>query len=146
MESDCQEEESLSIVPAPPDMQQLFTTLSSSLSEHISSQTAIIQNQICANEDKFEKAQAVFKQEVRSELDEFRAIITQQQQWIQSHSGTNPVPIQNVSTSVSLPSLVTSSVTSSPTPATSVVGQDLQAQMLLLITESFSKLSTAIVR
>ena len=67
MESDCQEEESLSIVPAPPNMQQLFTTLSSSLSEHISSQTAIIQNQICANEDKFEKAQAVFKQEVRSE-------------------------------------------------------------------------------
>ncbi len=145
MESDCQEEESLSVVPALPDMQQLFTTLSSSLSEHISSQTAILQNQICANEEKFEKAQAVFQQEVRSELDEFRSIIAQQQQWIQSHSDTNPVPIQNVSNSVSIPSPVTSSVTpSSTTPATSVVGQDLQAQMLLLITESFSKLSTAL--
>jgi hypothetical protein len=88
-------------------------------------------------------AQESFKAEVRNELDEFRAPLANQQrtpnvspQVVSSTLGSVPLSLPQIS-SGSLPSTAVPPVTSTSTV-------DFQNQMLLMLTESFSKLSTAI--
>jgi hypothetical protein len=88
-----------------------------------------------------------FKQEVRSKLDELHMLVLQQGQ---------PTPqlqeFPRTIESSSSPPIMTSRVNTTPIPDTvpAVVSdsssiRDLQSQMMLLMTESFSKLSTAFV-
>jgi len=88
-----------------------------------------------------------FKQEVRSKLDKLHMLVLQQGQ---------PTPqlqeFPRTIESSSSPPIMTSRVNTTPIPDTvpAVVSdsssiRDLQSQMMLLMTESFSKLSTAFV-
>jgi len=144
MEADCQDDGGDTPPSSSPDLQVLLASLSTTLSNHISSQTAIIQDKMSQNNLKLQQSQAVFKQEVRSELDEFCALMEHQQRWIESRL----IDSSSRSTPVSPPPAQPSpSIVPVPTSAPAIShssGQDLQAQMLLLLTESFSKLSTAL--
>jgi hypothetical protein len=138
MEADCEDVklESLPHASSPDQMQQLFA----SLSDHISAQTNLIQLQIQQNDTKLTLAQNQFKEEVRQELDTFRNMLLTQQGISSSPVVTNSPPV------VSDPSTSTSAstqVSTSPTVASNS-STDLQAQMMLLLSESFSKLSTAL--
>jgi len=143
MESDCKDEVEMFGSSEPSDLKQLIDSLAVSLSSHISTQTAIIQDKIQENEVKIQESHVSFKQEVRTELDEFRELLAQQQKWIESKLNETTPSLQPSPTVV--PS---SSAVSSPPPSIPVVSPtpipDFQTQMLLMITDSFSKLSTAL--
>jgi len=119
--------------PAPPDpMKYLFDALSA----HISAQTLQIQEQIHQNDLKTTMAQELFLAEVRNELDTFRAMLHTSQP-------ANEVPASSAvasSTTLSSPPIPITQVSVSPSNST-----DLQSQMMLMLTDSFSKLSTAIM-
>jgi len=137
MEVDCQKSEA-KMVPAQgiTDMNALFEAISTKYTSETSKITKEVQQVIQANED--------FKQAVREELDKLRNLVLQ-------HNGTVPqIP------SVTYPASTTSSLnatpcTSMPVPVTLGNGvttsttsiQDVQAQMMLMMMESFSKLSMA---
>jgi hypothetical protein len=110
------------------------------LSAHISVQTDRIQAQIQRNDEKLTLAQDDFKKEVRHELDEFRAMLITQ---LSSNSTSNVVTSPQVSTTP-VPSTSPSPQVLSIPAATLPPSSNLQSQMTLLLSESFSKLSTAI--
>lgn len=122
----------------------MFTSLSVTLASHISSQTVIIQDQIKENDAQVQHSQLIFQQKVRSELDEFREPLSQQQRWLESRL-IDPVA-QTTLVVPTAPTLTT------PVPQASRLlpdnssssSSDLQAQMLLMLTDSFSKLSSAL--
>jgi hypothetical protein len=129
----------LKLEPDPPDpLQQLFA----SLSDHISRQTLQIQEQLQLNDIKNTQDQESFKIEVRQELDEFRALLARQPTVSVGSTPGNPTPVQP-----SLPPVVTHGSGPGNTSLT-LVGNapsstvDLQAQMMLFLSESFSKLTT----
>jgi hypothetical protein len=119
--------------PVPPDpMKYLFDALSA----HISAQTLQIQEQIHQNDLKTTMTQELFMAEVRNELDTFRAMLHTSQP-------ANEVPASSAvasSTTLSSPPIPITQVSVSPSNST-----DLQSQMMLMLTDSFSKLSTAIM-
>jgi hypothetical protein len=97
-------------------------------------QTTTIQAQINENEEKLRSSHLSFKQEVQIELDEFRALLAQQQIWIESKLTENTPSLQHS------PPVVTSMSTAPQlTPSLPMVSQstssDLQTQMLLMITD-----------
>jgi hypothetical protein len=80
----CKDSPYVSTLLESPDLQSMFTSLSVTLASHISSQTEIIQDQITENDAQVQRSQLIFKQEVRSEGDEFRELLYQQQCWLKS--------------------------------------------------------------
>jgi len=140
MELDCHEPKmEISSDPAPPDpLKHLFE----SLSAHITSQTVKIQDQIQQNDLRLTSIQDNFMAEVRGELDTFQELLASQHT---NSSVTQSVP------SATPPSLSTSHVmvppvqVRIPTLMVSPSNSDLQSQMMLLLTDSFSKLSTALM-
>jgi len=137
MEADCQDiKMKAKPDPAPPDaMQQLFT----SLMDHISVQTTRIQEQLQLTNMQLTEAQEDFKSEVQNELDAFRAFLANAQasQDLPSPPNMSSVPVVPVVSSRppvihTLPTVVSNS------------GGDIQTQMMLMLTESFSKLSTVL--
>lgn len=77
--------------------------------------------------------QAEFKQEVRAELDALRTLVSQ-------HIPSSlPDPVSQVMQ----PQIIAPSVTTPVVPPTISSGADVQQQMMLMMTESFSKLSAA---
>jgi hypothetical protein len=150
MEDDC--EDKVKLMPQTSkdmiEMDRLFTTLTQQLSLHMNN----LQDQLKANEDRVRQEQFTFQQEMRDEFNELRNYV------MSSSSTTTP--------SVQLPSLPISSsdanvpdtattphVCSVPdistTPSTPTVTgssfQDMQMKMMLMMTESFNKLSTVLV-
>ena len=91
-------------------MQQLFVlllaTLSALLSSHISTQTAIIQEQIKQSDAKLMQSHACFKEEVHNELDEFCLLMARHQQLLESKVADVSQPV-NPST----PQVISSSST-----------------------------------
>jgi len=88
------------------------------------------------------QSQAHFKEEVRNELEEFRLLMAQQQEWIESRIANVSSPSSPLTPQVILSSSTLPATLSSPSPLPS--GSDLQSQMLLMLTDSFSKLSSAL--
>ncbi|MFN9980666.1 MAG: hypothetical protein ACK53Y_12150, partial [bacterium] len=96
------------------------------------------------------QAQSNFKQEVREELDELCYLIS-----IQNQSSSQPIVPQDsnnvttppvVSTTSSIPVVVSSpSVPSLGSTSNCASGQEIQNQMMMMLTESFSKLTSVLV-
>jgi hypothetical protein len=151
MASDCDDNiAALKHAPDIPNITQLFA----SLSAQITHQTSSIQDKLSTDFSQVIQAQDKFKQEVCTELDELRSMITQQQ--LQHTSVTNQASSATIPSSqpppVSLSSAhsVISPHMESPlvAPVTSLglaPGIDVQTHMLQLLTDSFSKLSSVLV-
>jgi len=137
MEGDCTDSNGISSVPNMQDLTQLL----SNLSLQITSQNRQLSNDIHEVVERNDE----FKKEVRSELDELRALI-----W----DIKNPLSTQNPTAGPNTPILSTLSA-AVPTPVTStsvpenltsaVTNQsDQQSEMMLLFANSISKLSSVL--
>jgi hypothetical protein len=150
MESDCEDQgKSSSLATNGPDTTQLFASLSAQMTY----QTTSLQDELSTDFSNVVQANDVFKKEVRAELDELRLLIAQQgiksETLVASNLSPPSVPVMSSPTipcsnsdtsgkNMSIP--VQSISTSSPLPSV-----DVQAQMMTLLTESFSKLSSVLV-
>jgi hypothetical protein len=137
MEEDCQKSED-KIVPllGIADMNALFEAISTKLMSETTKISKEVQQVIRANED--------FKQAVRDELDELRNLVLHHQ-GIASQNPSVSSPVSNSPGSLATsctPVSVQVPVGNSGTPNTTS-NQDVQTQMMLMMTKSFSKLSTA---
>ncbi len=150
MEDDC--EDKVQLMPQTSkdmiEMDRLFTTLTQQLSLHMNN----LQDQLKANEDRVRQEQFTFQQEMRDEFNELRNYV------MSSSSTTTPsaqLPSLPISSSdANVPDTATTPhVCSVPdistTPSTPTVTgssfQDMQMKMMLMMTESFNKLSTVLV-
>jgi hypothetical protein len=151
MASDC--DDNIAAPKHAPDIPNI-TQLFASLSAQITHQTSSLQDKLSTDFSQVIQAQDKFKQEVCTELDELRSMITQQQ--LQHTSVTNQASSATIPSSqpppVSLSSAhsVISPHMESPlvAPVTSLglaPGIDVQTHMLQLLTDSFSKLSSVLV-
>jgi hypothetical protein len=138
MESDCKDIGTTTKSEELLDMKALFA----SLSKHISSQTIRIQEQITQNDSRMLKIHENFKNVVQSELEDLRLLVANQQKFIDSQLAallpTQSPPVTVASLSPPSPVMSTSS-----TVLTSPIF-DFQSQLLLTLTESFGKLSSAL--
>ncbi len=152
MESDCEDKKQAhSSTCNGPDITQLFA----SLSAQMTFQTNSLQDKLSTEFTEVVQAHDKFKQEVRTELDELRALIAQQSSVVRSSvvqnisppldAGSSPSLVLPTATAspigLSTSSLLDSSSTSNSLPS----GMDIQTQMLTMLTESFSKLSSVIL-
>jgi hypothetical protein len=133
MESDCKDVGDSSPPPDPPDLHRMLELLSVSLSCHISSQTALLQDEMSQQNKQLAISQANFRNEVQNELDEFCQILSRQQSWIQSKFFDASSPLKTSSTLPAAPSPpVVNQVPSSSTTAMAT-GVDIQSQMLMIL-------------
>jgi hypothetical protein len=146
MEGDCKDQHTkLASHDVAMDINQLFA----SLSEPMSIQTNQIQEKNSTDFNQVVQAHTTFKQEVRDELDELRYLISRQSQITLPDTAPSVVPATSanvshqVHTSALSPVPVTSSIVSGVT-STVMTGQDFQVQMMQLLTESLSELSSAL--
>lgn len=157
MEADCQESSSATMASMEQvDINKLFTALST----QIMNQNSILQDQIKQNDLKMSsdfqlvvQANDDFKRDVRAELDDLHCLLTQQQNAsrpssdVMSINPIGPIPSPIFLTSLPIPSSSSpsNSSTISPLSPGSSSMPDVQTQMTMMLTESFSKLSTFLV-
>ena len=152
METDCEKVTSEGKVSREmSDLTQILTTLS----HQITNQNQAIQDHILQNDEKFQKVlqdNDIFKREIQSEIDSIRNLIASQSTFttttgssvmgppqasvISNSSGNSAVRADNSSSSAQISSL--------PVVSSSSSTVDFQSQMMLIITESFAKLSSAL--
>jgi hypothetical protein len=157
MEADCEDLSDTKPGPgssSPVDIEKLFSIFTLQITNQITTQTNLLRDELRDNELCMVQDIETFQTEMREEISELRSLLHASQS--QSSSGVssnaNPsmpsVPIL----STSLPGINSSSsspilpvpqvsVSNSSSPSTT----DLQSQMMLLMAESFSKLSTVLV-
>jgi hypothetical protein len=138
----------------PVDIEKLFSVFTQQIASQIISQTNLLQDEIRNNELRIVQDNEDFKTEMNEEINELRCLIQAQQT-----SMTSNVPVAGssssslVQTSSSLP---LGNVPNSPSPvlsmsqnmvSNSLVPQasDIHSQMMLMMAESFSKLSMVLV-
>jgi len=130
------------------DISQLFVSFSHQMSSHMDQ----LQAQLQLNNQKISQAQDSFKQEVRAELDELRSLIATQQQTSLNitpptpsiKSPSAPSPVSSGSNMFPNLTLVTGTASPNIVPMTNAGSLDVLPQMMLMLTESFSKLSTVL--
>jgi len=152
METDCEKVTSEGKVSREMlDLTQILTTLS----HQITNQNQAIQDHILQNDEKFQKVlqdNDIFKRDIQSEIDSIRNLIASQSTFttttgssvmgppqasvISNSSGNSAVRVDNSSSSAQISSLHVVSSSSSTV--------DFQSQMMLMLTESFAKLSSAL--
>ena len=148
MEGDCKEYRPNSDDNANAlDITQMFATFSEQIMLH----TNRLQEKLSSDFTHVVQAQSNFKQEVREELDELRYLISIQNQ----SSSSQPIVPQDsnnvttppvVSTTSSIPVVVSSpSVPSLGSTSNCASGQEIQNHMMMMLTESFSKLTSVLV-
>jgi len=143
IESDCHLASS-GIPKSEPDPSHALQRLFTSLSDHISTQTLQVQEQLQLNDIKMSQVQESFKIEVHQELDEFCALPAWQQQSFATSTPSVPAPLP-----VSVPN-VAPVRSSSMTPSLTMSGNtpsmpaDLESQMMIMLSESFNKLTTVL--
>jgi len=158
MEGDCKEGSSPPVIKNDDDSKitQLFTILSQQITQ-LSTQNMAIQDQLRENENmlltRFQTVvqdNETFQQSLRSEMDELRHLISSQ---TQPTCPPRPVPQAShtyAATNSTISDSNGASNQSSPTIPTMVVSPsalistDPQANMLLLLAESFTKLTSAL--
>jgi hypothetical protein len=117
------------------DMNSLFDALSAKITSETSKLSSNFQD-VAIQHD-------LFKREVRAELDELRQLFLNQN-LTQSSSSNSEVPEAISSSSSNLPHIVSSPIPSQPASTSSDTSfHDTQQKMMLMMTESFNKLSTA---
>jgi hypothetical protein len=122
MEADCKDDQATSPVSGISDMNTLFAALSAKFTTETDKISQTFKHVV---ED-----QAEFKQEVRAELDALRTLVSQ-------HIPSSlPDPVSQVMQ----PQIIAPSVTTPVVPPTISSGADVQQQMMLMMTESFSNL------
>jgi len=151
MESDCEDKSPDSKMSK--DMID-FTQILQTLSHQISNQNASIQEHIARNDSNFQRVvqdNEDFKRDVRAELDDLRSLLAHQGSGTSASMQSRSSGISNESaTSSSSPSVhATVSTSSSASPNAMLQGvtapvNDVQNQMLLMLTESFTKLSSVL--
>jgi hypothetical protein len=123
-----------------------------SIKHHITNAT----QQLSGDFQRVVESNSKFKQEVQDELQEMRQVLAEQKRLlgIQSSSSVPAVPTISSVDLPSVSSVPSSQYVSSPpvtqsahssTPGSVSVSQDINVQILLLLTDSFSKLSTALM-
>jgi len=152
METDCEKVTSEGKVSREMlDLTQILTTLS----HQITNQNQAIQDHILQNDEKFQKVlqdNDIFKRDIQSEIDSIRNLIASQSTFttttgssvmghpqanvISNSSGNSAVRADNSSSSAQISSL--------PVVSSSSSTVDFQSQMMLMLTESFAKLSSAL--
>jgi len=148
MEEDCKEPvDNLKVPRDEVNIGQLFTNLSN----HITTQVTSIQDQIVQNKvemshefQRIVQENEAFKGDIRAELDGFRQLL------IQHQLSSQPVLVPTPQTTLPSPLLVVSpsvpdpQVSSQSTVVAPEVASDCQTQMMKMLTDSFSKLSTVL--
>jgi len=134
------------------NLTQILTTLS----HQITNQNTAIQEHIIRNDMNFQQIvqdNDDFKRDMRAELDDLRALLARNNIVSPSTvtSSATVIPVSTVqpthsgtSVSPSSPSALPQLSTVSSTMSTNTSGGDIQTQMLLMLSESFAKLSTAL--
>jgi hypothetical protein len=148
MEADCQEPMSATMaLTEPVNINQLFIALST----QITNQNNILLDLIKQNDLKMltefqlvVQANNEFKWDVRVELDGLRCLMSQQQN---STNAIGPTSSPVFSTSLPIPSssLNSNNSTISTSSPGSYPSANIQTQMMMMLTESFSKLPTVLV-
>jgi hypothetical protein len=149
MEDDCEDASGMAQTSKDMiEMDRLFQTFTQQLSIHVSK----LQDQLKENEERVHRKQTIFKQEMR---DEFNAFHTQVLSTTPQVSSSTFVPSSDMSLSQEqVISSVTSSVDHTVPPSStapslsstaSMSSPDVQTRMMLMLTESFTKLSTVLV-
>jgi hypothetical protein len=137
MEADCEELGTMSSsLPDIPDMNKIFEALSGHFTMHTNRLQERFQQVVDTHDD--------FKMEVRQELDNVRSLIQDQNTQQVSSIGTTPVVKTQVDSSPTSQAQVSSPGVGVALNTTASTPPDLQFQMLQMLTESFSKLSTAL--
>jgi len=144
MEEDCEEHGSSVSQTPPAEMSTFFTSFSSQLSGVMDQ----LQTQMKATDMRLAATQEAFHQEIRSEMDTLRNMVVRQSLPTAGVSQST-TSVLFASTSSSSPTVSMSSTTShghvSPPPqVSSLISNDVQAQLLLTLTESFSKMSAVL--
>jgi hypothetical protein len=139
MEEDCEES---SMVPLSKQNMADFSNLLSAFTQQMSAHVTKLQDQIRENDERTLQSQAVFRQEIRAELDALHAIVHNR-----SLSSPPPTPVVPLVVPVHPSSSTAPSSPDVPSSIldTSLSSQDLQHWMMLMLTESFSKLTTVLV-
>ncbi len=154
MEADCQDHhEDQKMSKDAMDLTQILTTLS----HQIANQNNAIQEHIKQNDVNYQRVVQEndnFKRDMRAEMDNLRTLLSNQQS-----SNSSNVLSTNTSASIPMASApnVTPMISSLPSPISSVptavssvaasqatTSPDMQTQMLVLLSESFSKLSNVL--
>jgi len=149
MEGDCMENISSSNVPhGEVDISQLFVKLSNQITD----QVTMIQEQIVHNNStmlqdiqRIAQENETFKATIRAELDNMKTLFHDHQ--VSSHSTQVQSVVDSTSSTlpVSSPSVVISNQASSGSHTVApTVSLDFQTDMMRMLTESFSKLSTVL--
>ncbi len=149
MEEDCEDHHvtSSDTTQSTMDIGALFNNFTLHISDQIIKQTTVLCDEIRDKEVKMHQENEDFKMEVRNELSELRSIL----QNVSSLSHLNANTSTASTTSVPQVSSSLSSVgghqpaSSIPLNYSVLVSSDLQTQMMYMMAESFSKLSTVLV-
>jgi len=152
MESDCEDhKDGPPSAYNAPDISQLFASLSAQMTY----QTTCLQDKLSMDFSTVVQAHDKFKMEVRGELDELHLLIAQHN--VKPDSSVTPsaptVPMQSILATSSAPpttlgsasNIMAPSVPVSSASSSSNSGEDVQTLMMMLFTESFSKLSSILV-
>jgi hypothetical protein len=143
MEEDCEEHgSSAPISMNSNDINHLFTSFSSQLTNYMDR----LQTQLMVNDMKVAAMQETFQQEIWSEMDILR-------QMVASQPSANSIPVPNPTATpavipsssplvVSFPTPTSNGPLSSTPPVSGLPSNDVQAQLMLMLTESFSKMTT----
>jgi len=142
MEEDCENSGYVSSkMMMTSDMDKWFNALT----DHLTTQTDHIQHRFQQVVDQHDE----FKTEVCQELDALRSLIQDQKPVLRNQNVSvataTPVLQPQPTTVPSVPLSVSGSMASSaPSSGVPLSSQDIQSQMLLMLTESFTKLTTAL--
>jgi len=157
MEADCEDHtESKPPMPSlqPVDLERLFSVFTSQISTQLTSQTSLLRDEIRFNESRIIQENEDFKLEMREEIDNLRRLLHTQQERLSDNSSMQAPMAVSSTPDIAVSSDTVSSGPVSATPPvvssssttsnTSTPTPDLHAQMMLMMAESFSKLSTVL--
>jgi len=148
MEEDC-EDASTGLSQTTKDIQLLFAAFTQQMTTHMND----LHDRIAENEVRLCQKQEQFHRAMKEEMDELRSLVNVSQHPDVPTSSSSPGPssmstVPNVSSVTSAPSSQVSGLPSH-TPSNSSTASlntvDLHAQMMLMLTESFSKLTSVMV-
>jgi CCR4-NOT transcriptional regulation complex NOT5 subunit len=149
MEEDCADHHVTKSETTPPtmDIAALFNTFTLRISDLIIQHTNVLRDEIRDKEVKMHQDNEDFKLEVRYEITEIRHLLQALPSLSTSTTSTSTSLVPNVPSVSPSPSPASGhqSMSSIPLNTSVPVSSDLQAQMMYMMAESFSKLSTVLV-
>jgi len=147
MEEDC--DDTLVTTTATTDMSEISKFLAS-LSSQMISHMDRLQEQLLVNDRKISQTQECFKQEVRDEIDQLHQLLlstngsasNQVQSAVNNNVTATSSTVSSSNNQVSSTNTILGTCTPSVNPTAGMSSTDVQSHMMLMLTESFTKLST----